>query len=158
MTDEKMMQIEDAEIVSEETRKEESSAYMIVRRILADEARQEGIKLPLPEDGKLTPDIVNGFLGDAYVTKLPDGRTIVLSTRLINNYIITESYTAASIADFDENYAIRVCQAKTKNKLLEMLEFLWACATYTPEQVAEEQAHLASFAPTGEVEPPAPVE
>lgn len=157
MTDEKMMQIEDAEIISEEVNKEHE-VYMVVRRIIPNGGRQEGIRLPLPDDGKLTPDIVNGFLGDAYVTKLPDGRTVVLSTRLINNYIITESYTAASIADFDENYAIRVCQAKTKNKLLEMLEFLWACATYTPEQVAEEQEYLASFTPSGEVEPPAPVE
>lgn len=153
--------VTDAEIVKDEIIKP-MDAYLLVRRILPETGtadlgpKTEGIRLPLPADGKLTPEIINGFLGEAYVTKLPDGRTIVLSTRLINNHIITESYSAASIEELDEDYAVRVCQAKTKNRLLDMLEFLWASATYTPAQVAAEQEYMAKFSPNKEDEAPAP--
>ena len=138
MPNAELQDIEDA-VVIEDTKKEESpKPYIVVRRLMPGQENEEGILLPLPEDGSISPDMLRSFMRDMYVTKLADKRTIVLNVRLANNFILTESYSSPSIAEFDENVALEICQAKIRNRLWELLLFLHASATFSEAKLEAE--------------------
>lgn len=133
--------IDDAEVV-EETPK--LRPYIKVFRRdpnVEDEATRdtaEGIQLVLDPSGKMIPEIVESFVLEMNAVKVNDGRTLVLTTRLRNNYIITESFSATSEEDYDQDAFIEICKARTMNKIWDHLIFLWHCATVSSKKVKDE--------------------
>jgi hypothetical protein len=140
--------IEDADIIAEEIKETpvapELRPYIKVGRfnpnITGDIAREdaEGLTLVLSPDGRLVPEIVEIFILDMKAVTLDDKRTLVLTTRLRNNFVITESYTAPSKEEVNTDAMIELCKSRTLNKIWDYLNFLWYCASVSASKVKED--------------------
>ena len=133
--------IEDAEVI-EETPKLRPYIKVYRRDPNVDEEATrdtaEGIQLVLDPNGKMIPEIVESFVLEMNAVKVSDGRTLVLTTRLRNNYIITESFSATCEEEYDQDAFIEICKARTMNKIWDHLIFLWHCATVSSKKVKDE--------------------
>lgn len=144
MPERNVEEIEDAVIVDETKKDEKPRPYLVVRRVLPDLGTEdrgdetEGISLFLPEDGNLSPDMINAFIRDIYVTLMPDKRTLVATARLANNFLITESYSSLTVEEFNQDVAYEICNAKIRNKLWELMQFLFACGTFSKAKLDRE--------------------
>lgn len=143
-------EIEDAVIIEETKRDEQPRPYIVIRRVLPDIGtgdrgdETEGISMFLPEDGMLNPDMINAFIRDIYVTLMPDKRTLVATARLANNFLLTESYSSLTPEEFNQDVAYEICHAKIRNRLWELMQFTFACATFSNAKLAAEYESMSA--------------
>lgn len=140
-------EISDAEVVEEKVTREETKddpskhPYILIRRVnpnQTDTTETEGLQLRLPDDGMLDPAMVEAMIAEMYLSKLPDNRSITVTARLRNNFLIHESYAALTKDTVDEKIAIDICQARIKQKIWDYLTFVWSCASSRQSQVVQE--------------------
>ena len=98
----------------------------------------EGLQLVLSPNGSMIPEVAEAFILEMNAAKMPDGRTLTLTTRLRNNFLITESYSVSSPEDFNQEALVELCKTRTLNKIWDYLIFLWHCATVTSNKVKAE--------------------
>lgn len=116
------------------------TAYIKVTRVnpgkQEDDSMVEGLRLRLDNDGKLDLNLLTGFVVDMSVCAMEASRTLVLTTRLINNYIIVETVTLPPQEPFNKEMMIEEAKAKMLMKLVEHLRFLWCSATANAKQLS----------------------
>lgn len=98
----------------------------------------EGLIVALSENGALSPELVPKFIMNMDIAKLPNGRTTIVSARCRNNFIITETISSPSPDSYDEQAAIEICRSKIYSRLWEMLQFLFATASVTTNNIMDE--------------------
>lgn len=103
-----------------------------------DRDAAEGLQLVLSPTGSLIPEIAEAFILEMNAAKMPDGRTLTLTTRLRNNFLLTESYSVTSPEDFNQEALVELCKTRTLNKIWDYLTFLWHCATVSSNKVKAE--------------------
>lgn len=109
----------------------ENNPIIVVQRAYPKDPKSnsEGLKLLLDKDGNLDPNLLEGFIVDMSVSMLKPARTVILTTRLVNNFIINTTAVANTLEEFNENVLIEEAKAKMLMELFNHLRFLWHCAT-----------------------------
>lgn len=139
--------IEDAEIVSETTNEETTAVpekkdpYTLIvtlkcpGRNLTDNFI--GMEFEMPED-KVTPELCERMILNYKAVTLADKRTTLVTARLRNNFIITETSTCLRPEDYDPEMGTQICIQKIRDKIWGFMSFMLASATVTNTRLTEE--------------------
>lgn len=143
-------EISDTEIVSETPVKDEATETakphpaILVTMTRPDGPREtpEGMRIVLPENSKIIPEVCESMFVTANASTLDDGRTTLVTARLRNNFVMSATHTVLSQEDYDVNQGTQIALGKIRAELWKHMEFLLACATYTPEQLQKEYTEV----------------
>lgn len=139
--------IEDAEIVSETTPEEtgvvteKKEPYTLIvtlkcpGRNLTDSFI--GMEFEMPED-KVTPELCERMILNYKAVTLADKRTTLVTARLRNNFIITETSTCLRLEDYDPEMGTKICIQKIRDKIWGFMSFMLASATVTNNNLTAE--------------------
>lgn len=100
----------------------------------------QGLKIRLTPNGTIPPELIRDFIMEANLVLLDDRRTHVMTARLRNNFIITESVTASSPEVVDEKMAKDILIQRIFNKVHDYMMFVWMTATVSDNKILNEYA------------------